>query len=74
MDLEPNSKGPVLKSELDLQLRSCFDKFLELFSKEICGLDSFLWILPPMLGNGQFIDLLKLFFSCERERWICCCF
>ncbi|CAK7348860.1 unnamed protein product [Dovyalis caffra] len=61
VDLEPNSKVSVLKSQLDYELRSCFDEFLESFFKEICGLDSCLEILPPMLGNGQFLDLLKLF-------------
>ena len=67
VDLEPNSKGPVLKSELDTQLRSRFDKFLDSFFKEICGLDGCLWILPPMLGNGQFVDLLKLFLAVSEK-------
>jgi hypothetical protein len=67
VDLEPNSKGSVLKSELDFQLRSRFDKFLDSFFKEICGLDSCLWILPPMLGNGQFVDLLKLFLAVSEK-------
>ncbi|KAJ6686265.1 AT-RICH INTERACTIVE DOMAIN-CONTAINING PROTEIN 2 [Salix purpurea] len=61
VDPEPKSKGSVVKTKLIYQLRSCFDKFLESFFKEICGLDICLWTLPPMLGNGQFVDLLKLF-------------
>ncbi|XP_061969422.1 AT-rich interactive domain-containing protein 2-like isoform X2 [Populus nigra] len=61
VDPEPNSKGSVVKTKLNYQLRSCFDKFSESFFKEVCGLDSCLWTLPPMLGNGQFVDLLKLF-------------
>ncbi|KAL9348296.1 hypothetical protein Peur_059662 [Populus x canadensis] len=67
VDLEPNSKGSVLKSELDFQLRSRLDKFLDSFFKEICGLDGFLWILPSMLGNGQFVDLLKLFLAVSEK-------
>lgn len=58
VDLVLNSK----RSEHVYQLRACFDKFLESFLREICGLDSCLWILPPMLRNGQFADLLRLFF------------
>jgi hypothetical protein len=67
VDLEPNSKGSVLKSELDFQLRSRLDKFLDSFFKEICGLDGCLWILPSMLGNGQFVDLLKLFLAVSEK-------
>ncbi|KAL9385422.1 hypothetical protein Peur_022432 [Populus x canadensis] len=67
VDLEPNSKGSVLKSELDFQLRSRLHKFLDSFFKEICGLDGCLWILPPMLGNGQFVDLLKLFLAVSEK-------
>ncbi|XVF80098.1 hypothetical protein PTKIN_Ptkin15bG0043100 [Pterospermum kingtungense] len=59
IDLKPFSKGFCLKSEPD-KLSFWFNKFLGLFLKEICSEGCF-WPLPPMLGNGQPVDLFKLF-------------
>ncbi|KAK6285687.1 hypothetical protein POUND7_011866 [Theobroma cacao] len=59
VDLEPFSEGSFLKSEPD-KLRFWFNKFLASFLKEICAQGCF-WPLPPMLGDGQPVDLFKLF-------------
>ncbi|XVE73840.1 hypothetical protein DITRI_Ditri11bG0150900 [Diplodiscus trichospermus] len=59
IDLEPFSKGSFLKSEPE-KLRFWFNKFLGSFLKEICTHGCF-WPLPPMLGDGQPVDLFKLF-------------
>ncbi|XVF22518.1 hypothetical protein REPUB_Repub12eG0179400 [Reevesia pubescens] len=59
IDLQPISKGSFLNSEPD-KLRFWFNKFLGLFLKEICAQGCF-WPLPPMLGDGQSVDLFKLF-------------
>lgn len=61
IDLKPSSKGPGLKNNHDNKLRRCFDSFLKYFLKEIYALDSGFWPLPPMLGDGKCVDLLKLF-------------
>ncbi|XWS35802.1 hypothetical protein CRYUN_Cryun20dG0027200 [Craigia yunnanensis] len=59
IDLNPFSKGSFLKSEPD-KLRFWFNKFLGSFLNEICAQGCF-WPLPPMLGDGQPVDLFKLF-------------
>ncbi|XVF33301.1 hypothetical protein REPUB_Repub17cG0156800 [Reevesia pubescens] len=65
IDLEPFSEGSFLKSEPD-KLRLWFNKFLGSFLKEICAQGSFC-PLPPMLGDGQPVDLFKLFLT-VREK------
>ncbi|KAK8474234.1 hypothetical protein V6N12_001321, partial [Hibiscus sabdariffa] len=57
--LEPFSEGLFLKSEPD-KLRFWFNKFLRLFLKEICAQGCF-WPIPPLLADGQPVDLFKLF-------------
>ncbi|KAL5863462.1 hypothetical protein ACOSQ3_000976 [Xanthoceras sorbifolium] len=57
VDLEPPPKDSEPESEV---FRCWFEKFLQLFLKEICVRESF-WPLPPMLGNGRPVDLFKLF-------------
>ncbi|KAA8516069.1 hypothetical protein F0562_019248 [Nyssa sinensis] len=58
-DLELGSKGSVEGGEQD-SLRFLFDQFLTAFVKGICGSECFR-PLPPMLGDGQSVDLFKLF-------------
>lgn len=48
------------------ELRCRFDQFLGSFLKQICGRNSYR-PLPPMLGNGQCVDLFKLF-SIVKEK------
>ncbi|XP_031275789.1 AT-rich interactive domain-containing protein 1 isoform X1 [Pistacia vera] len=57
IDFEPSSEESKLKCK---KLRLCFDQFLRFFLKQIYAQDS-LRPLPPMLKDGQPIDLLKLF-------------
>ncbi|KAL4366447.1 hypothetical protein GQ457_05G000630 [Hibiscus cannabinus] len=57
--LEPFSEGLFLKSEPD-KLSFWFNKFLRLFLKEICAQGCF-WPIPPLLADGQPVDLFKLF-------------
>ncbi|KAJ7962414.1 AT-rich interactive domain protein [Quillaja saponaria] len=49
----------IVKSEQD-KLRYWFHQFLSVFLKEICAHDSFR-PNPPSLGDGQCVDLYKLF-------------
>ena len=65
IDLNPFSKGSFLKSEPD-KLRFWFNKFIGSFLNEICAQGCF-WPLPPMLGDGQPVDLFKLF-SVVRDK------
>ncbi|KAJ7951162.1 AT-rich interactive domain protein [Quillaja saponaria] len=53
------SGGCRTKNEQD-KLRYWFDQFLRIFLKEICAGDSF-QRNPTMSGNGQCVDLYKLF-------------
>ncbi|GAB2271730.1 hypothetical protein Dimus_006561 [Dionaea muscipula] len=46
--------------------RSWFNEFVSLFLTEICPSDSFR-PFPPRLGNGQSVDLLKLFFIVKEK-------
>ncbi|OMO78754.1 hypothetical protein CCACVL1_14103 [Corchorus capsularis] len=59
VDLETSSEGSFLESEPD-KFRFSFNKILESFLREICAQGCF-WPLPPMLGDGKPVDLLKLF-------------
>ncbi|XVE77164.1 hypothetical protein DITRI_Ditri13aG0039800 [Diplodiscus trichospermus] len=59
IDLELFSNLSFLKSEHD-KLTFWFNKFLGSFLKEICAQGCF-WPLPQMLGDGQPVDLVKLF-------------
>lgn len=58
-DIEPGSKGSLHCAEED-KLRCLFDQILGIFFKQICGNDSFR-PLPPMIGDGQSVDLFKLY-------------
>ncbi|XP_062000089.1 AT-rich interactive domain-containing protein 1 [Rosa rugosa] len=58
-------------SGLPDKLRSWFDQFLGVFLKEICTRDS-LRPLPPMLGNGQRVDLFKLFWAVRKKGGFDC--
>lgn len=60
VDLKSASK---LESD---QLRCEFEGLLRRFTKEICAQDSFR-PLPPMLGDGQRVDLLKLFLAVREN-------
>ncbi|KAL4379931.1 hypothetical protein GQ457_02G000810 [Hibiscus cannabinus] len=57
--LEPFSEGLFLKSDPN-KLRFWFNKFLGLFLKEICA-QGCVWPFPPLLADGQPVDLFKLF-------------
>lgn len=57
VDLELSSEESKLKCK---RLRLCFDQFLRFFLKQIYAQDSFR-PLPPMLKDGQPIDLFRLF-------------
>ena len=57
--LEPASKG------ID-ELRCSFDQFLGPFLKQIYGRNSYR-PLPPMLGDGQCVDLFKLFLLVKEK-------
>ncbi|XVF73159.1 hypothetical protein PTKIN_Ptkin12aG0179000 [Pterospermum kingtungense] len=59
IDIEPFPKGSLLKSEPD-KLNFWFNKFVGSFLKAICAQSCF-WPIPPMLGDGQHVDLFKLF-------------
>lgn len=66
VDLKPASKGSDKASEARIEgveeadkLQCEFEAFLRGFFKEICPQDPFR-PLPPMLGDGQRVDLLKL--------------
>ncbi|XP_020538495.1 AT-rich interactive domain-containing protein 1 isoform X2 [Jatropha curcas] len=56
--LDPFSQLSRLTTDSDAKLRCQFDNCLKSLRKEICVLDS---AFPPMLGDGQPVDLLKLF-------------
>ncbi|XP_059651378.1 AT-rich interactive domain-containing protein 1-like [Cornus florida] len=58
VDVELGSKVSVVGDEQ--KLRHLFDQFISLFLKEIYGSDCS-WPLPPMLGEGQSVNLFKLF-------------
>ncbi|GLT84679.1 hypothetical protein SLE2022_028960 [Rubroshorea leprosula] len=64
-DIEPLSTGSGLEVEFG-QLRCTFDEILGSFLEEVCARDCF-WSFPPMLGNGQSVNLFKLFLA-VRER------
>lgn len=51
------------------KLRCWFDQCLGVFLRQICGRDTFR-PLPPMLGDGQCVDLFKLFLV-VREKGGC---
>ncbi|KAM3684852.1 hypothetical protein ACB098_11G076800 [Castanea mollissima] len=68
VDLKPGSNGSDIQLGSD-KLRCEFEGFLVRFGKEICGRDCFR-PLPPMLGDGQRVDLLKLLFA-VRENGGC---
>ncbi|PPD75710.1 hypothetical protein GOBAR_DD27367 [Gossypium barbadense] len=59
VDLDPFSEGLFLKSEPD-KIRFWFNKFLGLFLKEVCAQGCYR-PLPPLLADGQPVDLFKLF-------------
>ncbi|XP_022733079.1 AT-rich interactive domain-containing protein 2-like isoform X2 [Durio zibethinus] len=65
IDLEPFSKVSFLKSEPH-KVRFWFNKFLGSFLKEIYAQGCF-FPLPPMLGDGQPVDLFKLFFVVKEK-------
>ncbi|XP_050387365.1 AT-rich interactive domain-containing protein 1 [Argentina anserina] len=58
-------------SGLPEKLRCWFDRFLEVFLREICTRDS-VRPLPPMLGNGQRVDLFKLFWAVRKTGGFDC--
>lgn len=57
VDLEPPLKESGPESE---KFRCCFGQFLRVFLEEICPQDN-CRLLPPMLGDGQPVDLFNLF-------------
>ncbi|KAM1816257.1 hypothetical protein ACFX12_000687 [Malus domestica] len=66
-DLEPPPKSPKrFVFYVPDKLRCWFDQFLGGFLKEICAQD-LLRPLPPMISNGQRVDLLKLFWVVRRR-------
>ncbi|KAA8520653.1 hypothetical protein F0562_014909 [Nyssa sinensis] len=67
-DLELGAKGSVEGGEQE-KLRCFWDKFIYDFLKEICESDCFR-PLHPMLGDGQSVDLFKLFWI-VREKGGC---
>ncbi|OMO70508.1 hypothetical protein CCACVL1_18869 [Corchorus capsularis] len=64
-NLEPFSEGSLSESEHD-KFRFSFSKILQSFLREICA-QGWFWPLPPMLGDGKSMDLLKLFLV-AREK------
>lgn len=73
VDLEPDSKGSDKASEVLVEgegvpdkLRFEFEEFLRSFGEEICAQEPFR-PLPPMLGDGQRLDLLKLFLVVRQK-------
>ncbi|KAL6130965.1 hypothetical protein ACLB2K_069343 [Fragaria x ananassa] len=58
-------------SGLPDKLRSWFDQFLGVLLREICAKDS-ARPLPPMLGNGQRVDLFKLFWAVRKKGGFDC--
>jgi hypothetical protein len=73
VDLETAPKGSDKASEALVQgkgvpdkLRFEFEEFLRGFGEEICAQEPFR-PLPPMLGDGQRLDLLKLFFVVRQK-------
>ncbi|KAJ9171404.1 hypothetical protein P3X46_014779 [Hevea brasiliensis] len=62
--LDPFSQLAGLKTEPDAKLRCQFDKCLNFFRKEICALDV---AFPPMFGDGQSVDLFKLFLIVRQK-------
>lgn len=64
--LEPGSKGIVVGGGGISELRCSFDQFLGPFLKQIRGHNSYR-PLPPMLGNGQCVDLFKLFLLVKEK-------
>lgn len=73
VDLEPDSKGSDKASEVLVEgegvpdkLRFEFEEFLRGFGEEICAQEPFR-PLPPMLGDGQRLDLLKLFLVVRQK-------
>ncbi|KAL6290320.1 hypothetical protein ACE6H2_007830 [Prunus campanulata] len=67
VDLEPPSEAPE-RCVLDVpdKLRCWFDQLLGVFLKEISA-QGLLRPLPPMIGNGQRVDLLKLFWVVRKR-------
>ena len=65
VDLKPGSNGSDIQLDSD-KLRCEFEGFLLRFGKEICGRDYFR-PLPPMLGDGHCVDLLKLLFAVREN-------
>ncbi|KAE7999478.1 hypothetical protein FH972_003902 [Carpinus fangiana] len=70
---EPDSKGSGKASEALVEgegvldkLRFEFEEFLRGFGEEICAQQRFR-PLPPMLGDGQRLDLLKLFLVVRQK-------
>ncbi|CAK9134394.1 unnamed protein product [Ilex paraguariensis] len=59
LDPQKGSKGSVEDNEID-NLRCLFNQFLCVFLKEISGSNNFR-PLPPLFGNGQSMDLFKLY-------------
>ncbi|XP_048234140.1 AT-rich interactive domain-containing protein 1 isoform X2 [Ricinus communis] len=54
-----------LKTEIDcVDDRSHFDNCLNFFRQEICAIDV---AFPPMLGNGQSVDLFKLYMIVRKK-------
>nr|POE92497.1 at-rich interactive domain-containing protein 1 [Quercus suber] len=69
VDLKSGSNGSDIQLDFD-KFRCKFEGFLLHFGKEICGRECFQPI-PPMLGDGQHVDLLRLLFALrENERWL----
>lgn len=59
LDLEPFAKGSVEGDQKD-GLKCLFDQIVSVFLSEIQG-NRCVRPLPPMLGNGQSVDLYKLY-------------
>ncbi|KAH7513100.1 hypothetical protein FEM48_Zijuj12G0160600 [Ziziphus jujuba var. spinosa] len=69
LEFKPNELPNPSSEGLIGKLRCWFDQCLGVFLKEICAKDTFR-PLPPMLGDGQCVDLFKLF-SVVREKGGC---
>lgn len=64
--LEPGSER-IVEGRCGInELRCSFDQILGPFLKQICGHDSYR-SLPPMLDNGQCVDLFKLFWLVKEK-------
>ncbi|KAJ8900673.1 hypothetical protein K2173_025450 [Erythroxylum novogranatense] len=62
VDFEEVSRWSALKTLQPVKTYQCwFTDLVKIFLKNDCALEAGFWTLPPMLGDGQPVDLLNLF-------------